>query len=111
MKKRKKITYILKVLPSLFGGNTFSINLFLFLGIVTFFVAGVDLSSELARDKQEINFVIDSLEDGCNIPQLSAKGLGDIDRPLVFEIQITDSFISSSLFDTSITDRGPPDLI
>ena len=75
------------------------------------FVAGADLASELARDKQEINFVLENFENSCNIPQLSPKGLEDIERPLIFEIQIKDSFISSSFFDTSNSDRGPPALI
>ena len=101
---------MINLLPSLFGGNKFSINLLLLLGIAAFFIVGADLSSELAREKNEINFVLDSLEDSCNIPQLLAKGLDEIERPLIFKIQISDSFLTNSLFNTSVNDRGPPDL-
>ena len=105
---RKNKINILKVLPSVFKGNTFSINLFLYLAITAFILGGYDLSSELAREKDEINFVLDNLEDGCNISQLSAKGLGDIERPFISEILLTESFISKNLLITSISDRGPP---
>ncbi len=92
----------------MFEGNTFSVNIFLVLAIVGFFVAGIDLSTELAKEKQEINFVLDSLEDGCNVPQLSAKGLEDIFRPFEIEIPFLEAYITDNEFLTSNDDRGPP---
>ncbi len=89
-------------------GNTFSVNLFLFLSVIGFFIAGIDLSTELAREKQEINFVLDNLEDGCNIPQLSAKGLEDIFRPFELEIPFLATYIFGYEYLTSNEDRGPP---
>lgn len=89
-------------------GNTFSVNLFLLLGLIGFFIAGIDLSTELAREKQEINFVLDNLEDGCNIPQLSAKGLEDIFRPFEIEIPYLDTYIFDYEYLTSNDGRGPP---
>ena len=108
LKYNKSKIKFYRVLPSIFEGNTFSINLFLFLGIIGFFIAGIDLSTELAKEKDEVNFVLDNLEDGCNIPQLSPKGLDDVERPLIFELQTSDSFISYNLINASINDRGPP---
>lgn len=92
----------------MFGGNTFSINVFLFLCIVGFFIVGIDLSTELAREKNEINFVLDNLEDGCNIPQLSPKGLDDVSLPFECAIPEVNNFNFSHFFKTSDTDRGPP---
>ncbi len=108
MKYNKSKIKFYGVLPSIFEGNTFSINLFLFLGIIGFFIAGIDLSTELAKEKQEINFVLDNLEDGCNITQLSAKGLEEIIRPFETEIPFLDSYIIENEFLTSNDDRGPP---
>lgn len=98
----------MKVLSSIFEGNTFSVNMFLFLFIIFFAVAGFDLSSELAKEKKEIDFVLGNLEESCNIPQLSPKGLDEITRPFEAAIPVTDSFIS---FETGISlkeGRAPP---
>jgi len=95
-------------LPSIFEGNTFSVNIFLFLCITGFFIVGADLSSELAREKNEINFVLDNLEDSCNIPQLSPKGLDEISRPFEALIPDVNNFNYSHFFKTPDNDRGPP---
>jgi hypothetical protein len=108
LKYNKSKIKFYRVLPSVFEGNTFSINLFLFLGILGFFIAGIDLSTELAKEKDEVNFVLDNLEDGCNIPQLSAKGLEDIFRPFEIEIPFLDTYIFEQEFLTSNDNRGPP---
>lgn len=92
----------------MFAGNTFSINVFLFLCITGFFIVGIDLSTELAREKNEINFVLDNLEDGCNIPQLSPKGLDNISLPFQIRTPEVHNFNYSHIFKTSDTDRGPP---
>jgi len=105
---RKNKINILKVLPSIFKGNTFSINLFLYLSLSAFIIGGYDLSREIANEKDEINFVLDNLEDGCNVSQITAKGLGDIERPVLSELRTTESYISNNLLITSISDRGPP---
>ena len=108
MKYNKSKIKFYRVLPSIFEGNTFSINLFLFLGIIGFFIAGIDLSTELAKEKDEVNFVLDNLEDGCNIPQLSPKGLDEITRPLEISIPEVNNFNYSHIFKTECNDRGPP---
>jgi hypothetical protein len=92
----------------MFEGNTFSINVFLFLCVLGFFIVGIDLSSELAKEKDEINYVLDNLEDGCNIPQLSPKGLDEITRPLETSIPEINNFNYSHTFKTAHNDRGPP---
>ena len=97
-----------KVLSSIFEGNTFSVNFFLFLFILFFAVAGYDLSSELAKEKDEIDFVLDNLEESCNIPQLSPKGLDEITRPFEAAIPVTDSFISIETGLTLKVGRAPP---
>jgi len=91
-----------------FEGNTFSINVFLFFCVIGFVIAGIDLSTELAREKAEINFVLDNLEDSCNIPQLSPKGLDNISLPFERAIPEVYNFNYSHIFKTSDTDRGPP---
>lgn len=97
-----------RVLPPFLDGNTFSINAFLLLCLIGFFIVGIDLSTELAREKNEVNFVLDNIEDSCNIPQLSPRGLDSIVMPLVTYIPSTGIFISSDFCPTSISDRGPP---
>lgn len=99
---------IIKVLSSFTEGNTFSVNLFLFLCITGFFVVGIDLSTELAREKAEINFVLDNLEDSCNIPQLSPKGLDEVNLPFSAVICEVNNFNYSHFFKSSDSDRGPP---
>lgn len=89
-------------------GNTFSVNLFLLLFILFFAIAGFDLSSELAKEKNEINFVLDTFEDGCNIPQLEPKGLDEINRPLEAAIPITESYLWHEAGESTNDDRGPP---
>lgn len=93
----------------MFEGNTFSVNLFLFLCVVGFFIAGIDLSTELAREKNEINFVLDNLEDSCNIPQLSPRGLDEISLPFQCSIPEVNNFNYSHISKASDTDRGPPE--
>ncbi len=97
-----------RVLPSVFEGNTFSINVFLFLCVIGFIIVGIDLSTELAREKAEINFILDNLEDSCNIPQLSPKGLDNISLPFELTNPEVHNFNYSHIYKTSDTDRGPP---
>lgn len=44
----------------LLQGNTFSVNLLLFLGLTGFMLIGVDLGSQLALDKDEISIVLET---------------------------------------------------
>ncbi|MCC6866487.1 MAG: hypothetical protein IT280_10055 [Ignavibacteria bacterium] len=108
MNKKYRISKLEWELLSFFGGNSFSVNILLMLFVIFFTVAGVDLSSELAKDKHEIDFVLDSLEDSCNIPQLFPKGLEEITRPLLAAIPIAETYISFETRESTNDDRGPP---
>jgi len=99
-----------KVLPAMLEGNTFSVNMCLLLGLLGFFIAGIDISTELAKEKDEINFVLDNLEDACNIPQLSPKGLGEISLNVIASLPVTSTYDEGTRLLTSVDDRGPPEL-
>lgn len=104
--KNKK--YFKKVLPSILEGNTFSVNVCLLLGLLGFFIAGIDISSELAMERNEINFVLDNLEDACNIPQINPVGLGDVTLVVIASLPVTGTYDDGNRFLTSVDDRGPP---
>lgn len=99
---------LLKELPSLIEGNSFSVNLLLLLGLTAFILISADLGSQLSAEKDEIGAVIAVLEESFSSIDLSAVIIQDIERPLLYEIPLLNSNIENDLFLTSNDNRGPP---
>lgn len=91
-----------------FRGNSYSINLFLFLGAVTFVLFTIDIGSQIAVDNNEIGVIVAVLSN-------SIQGLVLIDLNL-FNLQAseteTPSSYNSILYFNEFTnypkDRSPP---
>jgi hypothetical protein len=66
-----------------FKQNSFTVNILLFLGLFTFLVIGIDLDSELAVQKDEIDAVVATLTNSLITPCLEASNFLIINPPLI----------------------------
>lgn len=105
--KIKKLNF----LPAVFRNNSFSDNFLLFLFIAAYVLIAADLCSEMAVEKNEIGTVIVIFEESESEIILSSDFLSDIDLPLLFEIPLQNIFPIESISQSSVNDRGPPEIV
>lgn len=83
-------------------------NLLLAFCIAAVFIITADLCSEMAAEKNEIGFFLGILEEGETKVVLPIDYLSTIDRPLLFEIPLTESNPSENICKIPVKDRSPP---
>jgi hypothetical protein len=109
IKSLKNITN--KVLSSqIFENSTLKINLLLFLALTLFAVIAVDLNSELAKEKDEITFVIESLEDSDIDFHADSGSILNNDLPFQELIQHHNLSFTQQEVSSQTKDRSPPEL-
>jgi len=86
----------IKTSPFIYG-NPRSVNIFLFLFVVSYFVVGADLCKEIAKEKDEIGFFIGVIEESLHVDSsLIIKLIDSVPQatevlpPIVFSIHATD---------------------
>lgn len=110
MKFFKNKKEVINKVRSVFRSNTISSNILITLFFVAFIVIAIDISSELAAQKDEIGTALCVLEEGYTELILSIDFLPDIERPLLYEITYNNFTPSESIRKSSDTDRGPPEV-
>ncbi len=101
IKELKKITAIV-------GGNSFSNNFLIVLFVSAFILIALDLSSELAAQKDEIGTALGIFEESYSEFIFSADYLPEIQRPILYLIPLTNFLPAESVCNSSVKARGPP---
>lgn len=96
-----------KKIASLIPDNYFSNNFLFLLFISGFIIIAADLGSEMATDKNEIGTVLEILEE-CTERFVTVDYITNVDRPLLFEIPLTDHQTEETSYSFFVKDRGPP---
>jgi hypothetical protein len=92
---------------SVLEGNTFSVNLLLFLGLTAFILIGFDLGSELSVEKDEINVIVGNLENVLTL-YVNSANVSNIHLPLLGLIPALHFSFAGNIFLTLSQDRAPP---
>lgn len=99
--------YFLRNLP-LFKGNPLSVNILLFLLISGYFIVGHDLSKEMAKEKNEIGFFLEALENSVHVDTTDILKLIETIPPGFFIIPDITPKIHNSDTELFPPGRAPP---
>ena len=91
-----------------FAGTDFKINFLLGLGLFTFIIIGVDLGSELAVDRDEINSVVATLDESISSQLLNNSDNIIVNQPQTGIIIQSDFYYYTTELYNIPQDRAPP---
>jgi hypothetical protein len=91
-----------------FKQNSFTVNILLFLGLFTFLVIGIDLDSELAVQKDEIDAVAAILTNSLNTLSLEASDILIVNPPLIGVLSDYELILSNAYVIDPHRGRSPP---
>ena len=102
------IIYYLRNIP-IFKGNPLSVNVLLFLFISGYFIVGHDLSKEMAKEKNEIDFFLDSLENSVHTDTSDILILLETIPPGTYIVPAVSAKIYNSDLELFPPGRSPPE--
>ncbi|MEO8211087.1 MAG: hypothetical protein ABI840_11060 [bacterium] len=83
-------------------------NFLLILCIAAIFIIAADLCTEMAAEKDEIGTFLGIFEENDTTVILPVDFLPNIERPLLFEIPLSNLSPSGDICNISVRDRSPP---
>lgn len=88
--------------------NGFEVNFLIFISIFTFVIIGIDLDSDLAVQKNEIDSVVATLTDSINTLYLDATNVLIIEPPLLGVISSYNEILKTTFVIDFPRGRSPP---
>jgi hypothetical protein len=102
---------IVRVLPvQFFHGNTFSINLLLFLGITFFILVGIDLGTELSLSKDEMNIILETEDSSPLVMCIHSGGSLFSELEELGHLHLLNFSILNHEYSSCPNDRAPPSI-